>query len=288
MDLLEPLGSECLYLNTGWWTYKFCYLKEISQFHREAVAVPASPAAAAQAQARAAATAKVPPPKTGARSAAEAAANIAEHKAAVDAAMAAAGGGTAATAASAATPAPPMSARMQITAEFLLGRLPLDAPAESLEQLARTRVVQGASWEDSYVSQHYEDGTLCDLSGRPRQAETRLYCSPEGDGETGTNSLGAIRAVTESSTCQYIVTIATPLLCAHPLFRPRVPSLLEIACTPIDDDEGAAALTAAISSSSSSSSSRTPSTGTLKHQRVSSGDTKMLLINAHGDARAVP
>jgi len=40
---LQPLAGQCVYLNTGWWTYKFCYGKSVSQFHRESRAVQTEP-----------------------------------------------------------------------------------------------------------------------------------------------------------------------------------------------------------------------------------------------------
>jgi protein OS-9 len=32
-ELLQDLGSECLYYVSGWWSYEFCYNNQITQFH---------------------------------------------------------------------------------------------------------------------------------------------------------------------------------------------------------------------------------------------------------------
>jgi len=35
VDLLEPLSTNCIYLNAGWWLYKYCHLRGLHQLHRE-------------------------------------------------------------------------------------------------------------------------------------------------------------------------------------------------------------------------------------------------------------
>jgi protein OS-9 len=207
MDLLDPLASSCLFLPSGWWTYKFCYLKEITQFHRESVAVQPVHIA------------PPPPVKTGAKTAEEAAANIAAAEAAQKVHAAAVAAAAVAAAA---------SSKMAITAEFILGRIPASVSDEELEH--QTKLVRGESWEESYVSQQYTDGTVCDLNHRPRRTESRIYCNPDE------STLGVIKSVQESATCEYIVVIQSPLLCAHPVFRPAVPSLHEISCVPAEPD----------------------------------------------------
>lgn len=32
--LLNPLAESCLYINKGWWSYEFCYLRQIRQYHK--------------------------------------------------------------------------------------------------------------------------------------------------------------------------------------------------------------------------------------------------------------
>ena len=193
LDLLEPLGEKCLYLNTGWWTYKVCYLKEITQFHREQVAVTADGQIHNE------------PPmlnvKTGARSAAEAEANI-----------------------QAALKEAKIQMKFVTTAEFTLGLLPSSTTQAELD--ADAKIVRGDSWETTYVSQHYHSGTLCDLNNRPRMTETRIFCDMQ-------ESSHVIKSVIESATCEYVMVIHTPTICQHPLFKPDVPKVLEITCEPL-------------------------------------------------------
>lgn len=33
-SLLQPLTESCLYINKGWWSYEFCYLRQIRQYHK--------------------------------------------------------------------------------------------------------------------------------------------------------------------------------------------------------------------------------------------------------------
>lgn len=239
MDLLEPLGSECLYLNTGWWTYKFCYLKEITQFHREQIQIPIQQTTSVKAGAGGTASAATPTPqqpepipvKLGARSAAEAAANIAEAAAANQAAAASFAAATGAT----------HVTKLVTTAEFTLGLLPPSTSLESIE--SATTVVLGDSWESTYVSQHYHSGTTCDLNGRPRSTETRIFCDMHLS-SAADKQVAVIKSVVESATCQYIVIIHSPLMCAHPSFKPLVPKTVEITCEPITNDGKPMSITA--------------------------------------------
>ena len=54
----------------------------------------------------------------------------------------------------------------------------------------------------------YEDGTPCDLTGRPRSVEVRYICDPE--------TRLALEDLTESATCVYQVVVHTHLLCIDP------------------------------------------------------------------------
>lgn len=181
--------------NTGWWTYKFCYLKEITQFHREQQAANVNDPAVAAAVA----------------AAAQANANQANN----------AGG-----AGPNVQPAIQQT-KMVVTAEFILGQIGGDTPYDV--HLANTKIVPGENWESSYVSQVYTDGTVCDLNNKPRQIESRIYCGIA-------DKAHQIKNVVESSTCEYIITIQTPLLCSHPQFKPEVAKVHEIVCHPLVDD----------------------------------------------------
>ncbi|XP_065275465.1 protein OS-9 [Emys orbicularis] len=63
-----------------------------------------------------------------------------------------------------------------------------------------------------YHSQTYGNGSKCDLSGQPREAEVRFLCE-EGSGDY-------IARVDEPQSCSYVLTIHTTRICHHPFLRP--------------------------------------------------------------------
>ncbi|XP_074836137.1 protein OS-9 isoform X2 [Carettochelys insculpta] len=63
-----------------------------------------------------------------------------------------------------------------------------------------------------YHSQTYGNGSRCDLSGRPREAEVRFLCE-EGSGDY-------IARVDEPQSCSYVLTVHTTRICHHPFLRP--------------------------------------------------------------------
>ncbi|XP_035207021.1 protein OS-9-like isoform X3 [Stegodyphus dumicola] len=63
-----------------------------------------------------------------------------------------------------------------------------------------------------YHTQYYVNGTKCDLTGQPRNAEVRIYCEEDaGD---------YIYRVDEPGTCSYVITVHTSRLCSHPKLKP--------------------------------------------------------------------
>lgn len=170
--LLSSL-TECAHLNTGWWTYKFCYGKQVSQFHRESVEVKNT----------AAQSSPVP-------------ASTADQQAA----------------------AAPPKMEMITTVEYDLGRLP--------EETVPIVIVKGDTPKETYASQWYQDGTKCDVTNRPRKTEVRFYCDPA---ETQ-----VIRTIKETSSCEYMMVVASQYLCSHILFAPDLPKVREIACSPME------------------------------------------------------
>ncbi|KAG8201317.1 hypothetical protein JTE90_016796 [Oedothorax gibbosus] len=81
-----------------------------------------------------------------------------------------------------------------------------------------------------FHSQWYVNGTKCDLTGQPRNAEVRIFCKPDaGD---------RIHRVDEEETCSYIITIHMSRVCSFPQLKP-VPEkkTKSIPCHPILNDE---------------------------------------------------
>eukprot|EP01103_Thecamoeba_quadrilineata_P012329 TRINITY_DN3151_c0_g1_i2.p1 TRINITY_DN3151_c0_g1~~TRINITY_DN3151_c0_g1_i2.p1 ORF type:complete len:327 (-),score=50.27 TRINITY_DN3151_c0_g1_i2:48-995(-) len=65
--------------------------------------------------------------------------------------------------------------------------------------------------EEPYFEQYFTDGTACDLTGKKRSTSVRYVC---GDGD-----VTYLSGVDEPSTCHYLVTISTPLLCQLPSYN---------------------------------------------------------------------
>jgi len=79
-----------------------------------------------------------------------------------------------------------------------------------------------------YWRQYYGNGTLCDLTGKPRESEVRVQCAP---GEPS-----YLVSIEEVSTCKYLVQFSSNLLCKHPAFAAdkKKESVEPIQCEPLD------------------------------------------------------
>ncbi|XP_072214071.1 LOW QUALITY PROTEIN: protein OS-9 [Excalfactoria chinensis] len=76
-----------------------------------------------------------------------------------------------------------------------------------------------------YHSQTYGNGSRCDLTGSPREAEVRFVCE-EGAADH-------IARVDEPQSCSYVLTVHTARLCHHPWLRPPPSAApLHIRCQP--------------------------------------------------------
>eukprot|EP00472_Partenskyella_glossopodia_P011150 CAMPEP_0197518160 /NCGR_PEP_ID=MMETSP1318-20131121/3291_1 /TAXON_ID=552666 /ORGANISM="Partenskyella glossopodia, Strain RCC365" /LENGTH=632 /DNA_ID=CAMNT_0043068277 /DNA_START=36 /DNA_END=1935 /DNA_ORIENTATION=+ len=88
--------------------------------------------------------------------------------------------------------------------------------------------------EKSYASEFYSEGTTCDLTSRPRKIEVRYICDMD-------IAKTKIMSIQETATCEYVMIIATPLICVNEDFQPMQPKLMEIACHPkeveVDEQE---------------------------------------------------
>lgn len=71
--------------------------------------------------------------------------------------------------------------------------------------------------DQRYLIQRMDDGTICDLTNRPRTIEIQYHCSP---GSTQ-DRIGWIKEVT---TCSYLMLVNTPRLCSDVAFQPPPPS----------------------------------------------------------------
>ncbi|XP_050431886.1 endoplasmic reticulum lectin 1 isoform X2 [Adelges cooleyi] len=89
----------------------------------------------------------------------------------------------------------------------------------------QTRKVEGVNLP--FFQINMTDGTVCDLSGRPRHTNVLYVCYPQ--------SKHNLFSVKETSTCQYEVIVLTSLLCSHPWYKPPNSDELNIDCLPIED-----------------------------------------------------
>ena len=111
------------------------------------------------------------------------------------------------------------------TVEFMLGRFLSNSTLD---------VHPHENPANSYAVQDYADGTLCDLTGQPRRVSVRYICDSD-------SPKSRIASIQETSTCEYSMVLATPLICGNKKFRPIQPKLNQIKCFPegeFDDEDG--------------------------------------------------
>jgi protein OS-9 len=81
-----------------------------------------------------------------------------------------------------------------------------------------------------YLVQKMGDGTICDLTGKPRRIEVQYHCNPHVNDRIG--------QITEETTCSYKMVIFTPRLCNDVAFMPPKESKANvIACRQIIADD---------------------------------------------------
>lgn len=77
-----------------------------------------------------------------------------------------------------------------------------------------------------YVELQMTNGTLCDLSNKPRTIKLLYICHHHGKHE--------IWSFEETSSCEYEAVILSPLICSHPDYGPRGTGEDEINCVPLE------------------------------------------------------
>jgi protein OS-9 len=82
----------------------------------------------------------------------------------------------------------------------------------SIDRLNKDNAVSyGLQPSSRYLVQRWQDGTTCELNGKPREIEVQIHCSM-----TTTDSIYLIK---ETSICNYVMIIHSPHLCGLPGFR---------------------------------------------------------------------
>ncbi|KAG9292260.1 hypothetical protein G9A89_003202 [Geosiphon pyriformis] len=172
LELLEPMKKEnCIYFHQGWWTYEYCHLKHIRQFHQiiEKGIVPVE-----DPNSRSYYLGKYDPKQASL-----------PHSNAVGK--------------KGKKRSPPLSTDLQ------------------------------AVDEKKILVLRWSDGTNCDLTGKPRRVEIQFHCN--------TQPRDTIALIKETNTCQYLVMIHTPRLCADPAFLSKTSGKVnDIECNPVVSD----------------------------------------------------
>ncbi|KAJ2950200.1 hypothetical protein O0L34_g11561 [Tuta absoluta] len=120
------------------------------------------------------------------------------------------------------------------TQEYYLGHWKIEkqmkfeadaAAAQEAKEPLKTIKVEGMPLP--YVEMVMDEGTICDLSGKPRITRVLYVCYTHGKHE--------VYSFKETSTCEYEIIILSPLLCTHPQFKPKEVSENIIDCIPVGD-----------------------------------------------------
>ncbi|XP_055641703.1 endoplasmic reticulum lectin 1 isoform X2 [Toxorhynchites rutilus septentrionalis] len=76
-----------------------------------------------------------------------------------------------------------------------------------------------------YIELEMDSGTVCDLNGEHRITKVLYVCYLHGKNE--------VYSLKETSTCNYEVIILTPMLCAHPKYKPQDTEENKINCVAV-------------------------------------------------------
>ncbi|KAH6640005.1 glucosidase II beta subunit-like protein-domain-containing protein [Truncatella angustata] len=179
-ELVNALDGTCLYYVSGWWSYSFCYGHDVVQFH----AMPSKggkPQRDPHSQEYVLGRVQDPSSSSSRRGR----------------------GGNSDNKDSKANTGDPVPANNNEAAN----KATTSPPTTELQ-------VKG---DQRYLVQRMDDGTVCDLTNRPRTIEIQYHCSP---GSTQ-DRIGWIKEVT---TCSYLMLVNTPRLCSDVAFQPPSPS----------------------------------------------------------------
>ncbi|KJH44583.1 glucosidase II beta subunit-like protein [Dictyocaulus viviparus] len=109
------------------------------------------------------------------------------------------------------------------TSEYYLGNLHVDYGTVSSpndHNIPPKRIIDGE--EHPYFPVLYNQGTTCDITGKPRTTVVKYICDE--------NLNIQIYSLSEVSSCNYEVVVLTNRICSHPAYRPRETKNKEIIC----------------------------------------------------------
>jgi protein OS-9 len=205
-ELLEPMKDSCIYYLSGWWSYSFCYKKQVKQFHQ----LPPSRGV------------PVYPPME----------DTSVHSFVL--------GKYQKEAKSKKDHAPRTLGGEQGSRETFDDEGNVQDEAEKALELPRLE----SKGSNRYMVQRLSGGTQCDLTGKPRKIDVQVrptdmlsahlpmltrfqfHCNPQ--------SADRISMIKETSTCAYLMIVDTPRLCHDDAFRPPQENLAyPITCQPV-------------------------------------------------------
>ncbi|XP_062229393.1 protein OS-9 homolog [Phragmites australis] len=101
----------------------------------------------------------------------------------------------------------------KVIQEYILGEYDDDATAAYHENSTSEFADEDHRLKDISKRYHvhlYTNGTVCDLTDIPRETEVRFVCSEPAV---------LISSIKEISSCKYVATVYSPMLCKNPLFH---------------------------------------------------------------------
>ncbi|XP_010533104.1 PREDICTED: protein OS-9 homolog [Tarenaya hassleriana] len=119
----------------------------------------------------------------------------------------------------------------KISQEFILGNFDADTTAAFNENLSEASTMKDPRSSDAsqrYHSHLFTNGTICDLTGKPREIEVRFVCA---------ETRAMVTSITELSTCKYALTVQCPTLCKHPMFQQEKPVWHTIHCNVLTEED---------------------------------------------------
>ncbi|XP_020109991.1 protein OS-9 homolog isoform X1 [Ananas comosus] len=117
----------------------------------------------------------------------------------------------------------------EVVQEFVLGEFDPDGTAAHNQKDSDAFMLKDPRSRDAsqrYHAHQYTNGTTCDLTDQPRETEVRFVCA---------ESPVIISSIKEISSCKYVVTVQSPMLCKHPMYQQERPTRL-IHCNQLPAD----------------------------------------------------
>ncbi|KAA0204001.1 hypothetical protein HAZT_HAZT008845 [Hyalella azteca] len=108
-----------------------------------------------------------------------------------------------------------------------LQQLEADAKAEDAASSPTAREVSETKVEGTdvpYYPIRYADGSICELTGKPRVTDVLYVCYEHGRHD--------VYSVKETATCEYEIIVLTDVLCQHPLYTKKEKPEIPIHCVP--------------------------------------------------------